>query len=74
MKFQITLKDPDGIYDAVKAAVESNKPANLGELENTWIDLKMDGLFTTLNRWFEYGEYVTIEIDTDLMTATVLKN
>ena len=74
MKFNITMKDPDGFYESVKNAVEESLPTGLssGERSNLLED-RIEKVEESLERWFEYNEYVTIEVDTDNNTATVLK-
>lgn len=68
------MKDPDGFYESVKNAVEESLPTGLssGERSNLLED-RMEKVEESLERWFEYNEYVTIEVDTDNNTATVLK-
>ena len=57
MKFTVTLKDPDGIYDSIdEAAKEEAK-----RIEET------------VGGFFEYGDYVHIEVDTDAGTAILVK-
>ncbi len=75
MKFQITLKDPDGVYEGILAAVRNSKPE--GILKDTLEEvesLQVECLSNIVGKWFDYLEYVTLEIDTDLMTATVVEN
>ena len=74
MKFTVTLKDPDGPYECIReAAYESarlveglplNEAKQLAEQRREWL-----GEF--VRQWIAFGEYVTIEFDTDLQTATV---
>lgn len=75
MKIKVTMKDPDTLGDALDDAVR-------GELE------KVDGLTAedraelfdsrratagrSAAKWFRYGEYLSVEIDTEAGTATVL--
>ena len=62
MKFSITFKTPHYA------------------LENDVIDLDIsreekEALYNKLvSKWFKYGEYATIEVDTEADTATVVKN
>lgn len=77
MKLKITLKDPDGVYDSIKDAAESSvgdvtglSPAEINALAET----RQEVLGSQCEPWIEYGEYVTIEIDTDAGTATVCKS
>lgn len=62
MKLTITLKDPDGIFDAIhQAAAEDG-----GDIRE-----RINELTDQLSPWIRYGEYITIDIDTDTRTATV---
>ena len=74
MKLQITLKDPDGVYESIKQAAESSTGDTEG-LDNNELDelaeTRREKLEEKCKRWIKYGEYVTIEIDTDANTATV---
>lgn len=62
MKIKVTFKDPNGPHDALKAAVKG-----LSEEEAD----KVEGAF---NRWIRSGEYLTVELDTEADTATVIRN
>lgn len=75
MKFQVTLKDPDGfedgIVDASKAsvaAVGGLEPIEKGRLR----DSRRNDLYEHLKKWVEHGEYITVEFDTVAGTATVV--
>lgn len=76
MKIKIQLKDPDGVYESIQAAVESSIENASGLDDNEIKELlesrrkKIEG---QCEPWIECGEYVTIEIDTDDGTATVCK-
>lgn len=61
MKFNVTFKDPDALEYAIQDALNENPDAN------------EDTLRKAAGPFFDYGEYVTIEIDTDRKTATVVK-
>jgi len=58
MKFTVTMKCPDAVYDA---------------LEELPVDCRSEAKYMT-EKWFEYGEYLTVEIDTDTSTIKVLEN
>jgi hypothetical protein len=77
MKFRVTLKDPDCLYEAAREATREECAAipGLSEEEKLVISQKreVDAITFASKKWFQYGEYVTIEIDTDEGTATVLK-
>lgn len=74
MTFKIQMKDPDGVYESVRDAAQSSLGEAKGltetELEKL-CESRRDELDTLIRKWFQYGEYVTVEIDTEAMTATV---
>lgn len=70
MKFRITLKDPDGIYEGVEDAVNKTRPTDVTDGE--WEDIKSRRMSEITGQWFEYGDYCEIEIDTDAKTARVV--
>lgn len=58
MKVRITFKDPDAVYDALLYA---NKKHGDGKFDDS-----------VLEPWIRWGEYCTVEIDTELNTAVVI--
>lgn len=56
MKFNVTFKTPDAVYYAVDEYGQEHKE----EIEET------------ASKFVSYGEYVTIEFDTETKTATVV--
>lgn len=75
MKVRITFKDPDGVYEAIDDAVkESLKTDGLDKDEAEAIsELRHEKVSRVLSKWVEYGEYVTVEFDTDAGTAIVVE-
>ena len=74
MKFKITMKDPDGFHDSVTEAIKDMTRGIEGITEDereAMEESRRETLNGIARQWFEYNEYVTIEIDTDAMTATV---
>lgn len=75
MKLRITFKDPDVVDDAIKEAV-SRSIAGLGLTDREEIcalhEARAESVREKVAKWFEYGEYVTIEVDTDADTAVVV--
>lgn len=77
MKLRITLKDPDGVNDALQVAADASTITleGLSDSErNMIVKARLDQLVEKCCAWITYCEYVTIEIDTDAGTATVCKN
>ena len=74
MKFRITMKDPDGPYDgindAAKEMVDAIKGIEPDERESIQ-EARYNTLSNFAGQWLEYGEYITVEFDTDAGTATV---
>ena len=64
MKFKITMKDPDGFGNSLADAVADGN-------DGTDVEAVQEELEKLTSKWFEYSEYVTIEIDTDTGTARV---
>jgi hypothetical protein len=74
MKFRIQLKDPDGFSDGMDEAIEASlSEADLSEDEKEAVsEARRERAWKALEKWVEYNEYVTIEFDTTLGTATVV--
>lgn len=62
MKIQITMKDPDGVEDAISGSVVEYDEVR-----------ERDRVRNQLKRWFRFGEYATIEVDLEAGTARVLE-
>lgn len=67
MKLKITFKSPDTCDNAIIEALD-NYDVDREERE----DIE-EGIRDSLSKWIDYNEYVTIEFDTVLGTATVCK-
>jgi nitrogen regulatory protein PII-like uncharacterized protein len=75
MKFQITMKDPDGVYDCMKDAAKEAAEQVTGVDEDEregLVETKMEKIQKLAKQWFEYGEYLTVEIDTEAKTCVVV--
>ena len=75
MKFKVTMKDPDTLSDAIAEAVKdavANIP-DLSEDEREAVqEQRAQGIHKLAYKWFEYGEYLCVEIDTDAGTCVVV--
>ena len=81
MKIQVTFKTPDALEYAARNYAEFfvNQNAKLIEQEydgdvELFISDKKEEFEQFAKRWIEYGECVTLEIDTELNTCVVLEN
>jgi hypothetical protein len=74
MKLRVTMKDPDCLHEAVDSAVARQlKELNLPDDECDAIrEMRCEKLREECSKWFEYGEYLTVEIDTDAGTCVVV--
>ena len=74
MKFQVQMKDPDQLYDAASEAVNDElKATNLDEEERDAIrEMRTEKVTSIADKWFRWGEYLTVEIDTETKTIRVV--
>jgi len=76
MKFKITMKDPDGVPDSIQDAAKEMADQVTGVDEDEregLIESKQEKLSDLCRKWFEYGEYLTVEVDTETQTITVVE-
>jgi len=73
MKVRLTLKDPDGVYECVKEAIQETIPDGLSKDEEAdLIESRMEDAQEKMRKWVQYKEYVTVEIDTESGEAVVI--
>lgn len=76
MKFVVSMKDPDTLSDAISEAVKEEvaKIEGLADDEREGVeDDRREKVQKLCGKWFEYGEYLRVEIDTDAGTCTVVE-
>lgn len=74
MKFIVQMKDPDVLGDAIDEALADLKVEGLSDDELEAVrEKRKESISELTSRWFEYGEYLQVEIDTDAETCTVVK-
>ncbi len=77
MIVKVYMKDPDCLYGPIEEAVkeEVNQIKGLSEEEGQeLVDTRSDQIRAILTKhFFEYGEYLSVEVDTEKLTATVVK-
>lgn len=66
MRIKVTMKTPDALDYALKAALDGNP---LPEEEREELECEAR---EKLDHWFAWGECLTVEFDTEAMTANVL--
>lgn len=75
MKFTVSMKDPDTLTDAIREAVKADAsalPLDDDEAEAV-VDLRTDKVNDLCRKWFKWGEYLTVEIDTVAGTCIVME-
>lgn len=74
MRFQVYIKDPDVFDEEIKEAVDKELSAsNLPKDEQEAIKpIRLHKLYNFIDKWVEYGEYITVEFDTEANTAIVV--
>lgn len=76
MKFTVTFKDPDTLHDTIREAAKTEAAAvtDIDDDEREMLaESRAAKLGDLCRQWFKWSEYVSIEIDTEAKTATVLK-
>jgi len=78
MIFTITMKNPDVLDFTIKNMIDEifteeafNNLKNEEEIEEIKEE-KFDEIKEVCRKWFEYDEYIHLQIDTDLQTCKVL--
>lgn len=76
MKFQVTFKDPDAMSIHLAEVVKSSLAMKTKDLTDHQLELLEEDelkLFEEFTKpWIKWGEYVTVEFDTEAGTATVV--
>lgn len=73
MKINVTFKTPGIVDDAVADAVAENLPVFEFEEDKFEMTNNVENeVRNFLEKYIEYGEYVTIEFDTEMKTVQVL--
>jgi hypothetical protein len=74
MKFTVSMKTPDALYDAINGAVADEVmelPISV-EAKALEAESRAESVSLLCNKWFQYGEYLCVEIDTEAKTCTVV--
>ncbi len=75
MKFRVTMKDPDTLQDAISSAVETDVLMADGldsDERESVAEKRREKVAKLCSEWFKFGEYLTVEVDTEARTATVV--
>lgn len=74
MKFKVQMKDPDVLHDAISEAVDISVTmiSEDADEREAVAEERRKKIRALCAKWFEYGEYLVVEIDTEAETCTVL--
>jgi hypothetical protein len=75
MKLQITMKDPDALRDCIEDVLRDLLIDGVSEYEMKQIrETRLEEIKDmAIRKWFNWGEYLNAEIDTDKETCLVLE-
>lgn len=75
MKFRVSMKDPDTLIDAIDEAVRKEVESLPGiepDERDDLVEKRSAKVLDLCGKWFRYSEYLTVEIDTEAKTCTVV--
>lgn len=72
MIFRVTMKDPDSVYEGINDALDEELNDMPEDEAEAIRELRMEKAQDIASEWFEYGEYLTVEVDTDRQTIRVV--
>ncbi len=76
MKFKVTMKTPGGLDAAMDRVITDATRNEEGEIDEAGEEKALElqeEISELCERWFQYGEYLTVEIDTENKTCTVVE-
>ena len=79
MIFSISFKDPNALFHAIDEQLSYEEPTDeelaaydgYDDMLAAWREDKAEELKEFVSKWVQYGEYVSIEFDTEKGTAEV---
>ena len=74
-KFRVMMKNPDAVGNAIDQAAHEEVDAIKGvsdEEREDLFDSRQSSIGESVSKWFEYKEYLTVEVDTDADTCVVI--
>jgi hypothetical protein len=78
MKIRVTMKDPDTLFDAIDDVLIDQKKMYMDmglseEAAEAAAGVDSEKMTKFASKFFEYGEYLTVELDDEAGTITVLE-
>lgn len=75
MKIRVYIKDPDGVGDAIRDAINAQfDEQKIYDKEEREVlsEIRKEKLGEKLSKWIDCGENIILEFDLDTMAATVM--
>lgn len=73
MIFRVTMKCPDALERAIEEAAKNEMYGEIDEdRDYEQYRQHVEEATVLCNKWFKYGEYITVEIDTEAKTCVVV--
>lgn len=73
MKIKITFKDPDMLDECIGEGVRDYPVQGLSDDEYSAVkEKRKEEVRELCSQWFEYGEYLTVEVDTETKSIRVV--
>ncbi len=76
MILRITLRDPDGVWESIDNVIRSAVRADCLPLsedeQEALVESRREQVNQSLGRWLDYGQYLTVEVDTEANTVRVV--
>jgi hypothetical protein len=76
MKIKLTFKDPDGVWESINQAARDSLDEVNGiskDERESLLEFRHEELSSALAKWIKYGEYCSVEFDTEAGTARVVE-
>ena len=74
MKIEISFKDPDALLDCINDALDDLVIEGLTDYEREKVkEVRQREIQDLCQKWFEYGEYLRVEVDTEKETCKVIE-
>lgn len=74
MKFKVMMQDPGCVYDAAIDAVKRSLRGMPSDDAEVLKKVRIKKALEVASKWFDHGDYLTVEIDTDAGTCVVMEN
>ncbi len=74
MKITVSFKNPDALDESIDESLKDLKVEGLSEEELEGVkETRKEEIKELCMKWFKWGEYLTVEIDTEAKTCTVVE-